>query len=131
MKVLIIEDSKITRDVLIALFKSVEHEVVGEAESGRVGIELYKKLKPDVVILDISMPGMSGITCLNEIIKYDKQAKVIVCTAMISNSMREKALNVGAIDFIEKPFKMKEIIEKIEKIENMEWIPNNSHCYGN
>jgi two-component system chemotaxis response regulator CheY len=79
-------------------------EIVGEASSGREAIEQYEKLRPDVVTLDIIMPGMDGMDALTSIIRMDPNAKVIVVSALNQTRLISEAIRHGAQDFIAKPF---------------------------
>lgn len=75
----------------------------------------YKELQPDLVTMDITMPKMDGITAIKEIIKYDANAKIIVCSAMGQKPMVIEALNAGARDFLVKPFDAQRVIEALHK----------------
>src|SRR5699024_1945246 len=92
------------------------YEVVEEAENGAEAVEKYKIEKPDLVTMDITMPGMDGVTALKEIKKTDPDAKVIMCSAMGQQSMVMDAIQAGALDFIVKPFDTDRVIESLDKI---------------
>ena len=92
------------------------YEVVGEAENGLVGIELYKELNPDIVTMDITMPEMSGLDALKEITKVDPQAKIVMVSAMGQEAMVREAIVSGAKGFIVKPFKEEGIIAALKKL---------------
>jgi len=98
------------------MLKKSSHEVVGEAENGKVAVERYKLLNPDIVTMDITMPEMDGITALKEIIKIDPSAKVIMVSAMGQEAMVREAVMSGAKGFIVKPFKEEGIISAIDKL---------------
>lgn len=102
MKFLIIEDSKILVKKISHYLKLIGFEVVGEAYDGFEGFEKYKELKPDVVLLDITMPNRDGRECLIEIINYDKKAKVIMLSALKADEVINECKKIGAIDFIHK-----------------------------
>ena len=91
-------------------------EVVGEASNGIVAVDLYKKEKPDVVTMDITMPDMDGIEAVKAIKEFDPAAKVIMCSAMGQQSMVMDAIKAGAKDFIVKPFQADRVLEAINKV---------------
>lgn len=92
-------------------------EVIGEAENGRVGVQKYKELKPDMVTMDITMPEMDGLESLKEILAFDPVANVVMITAMGQESMVREAIISGAKGFIVKPFKENTIISALSNIQ--------------
>ena len=95
------------------------YEVVGEAANGREAIDQYIELRPDLVLLDITMPEMDGITALKEIKHIDPQAAVVVCSAMGQQNMVIEAIQNGALDFVVKPFQQERVIESLKRIEEL------------
>jgi two-component system, chemotaxis family, chemotaxis protein CheY len=89
------------------------YEVVGEAESGKQAVEEYKRLRPDVVTLDIVMRDMSGIDALREIRKFDGNARVVMCTAMANQHLMAEARAAGAREFVTKPFQPSRLLEAV------------------
>ena len=118
IRVLIVDDASFMRQMLRKILEQNDFEVVGEAENGIKAIEKYKELKPDIVILDITMPEMDGISAAKEIIKYDPAAKIVMCSAMGQQGMVVDAVKAGAKDFIIKPFQGERVIEALKKISN-------------
>jgi len=92
------------------------YEVVGEAENGLKAVEKYKELNPSLVVMDITMPEMDGITAVREIRKINSDAKVIMCSAMGQQAMVIDAIQAGAKDFIVKPFNHERVIEAVKKV---------------
>ena len=92
-----------------------DYVVIGEAENGQAAIEKYQELKPDLVIMDITMPEMSGVTALKEIKSIDANARVIMCSAMGQQTMVVDAIQAGARDFIVKPFQPDRVIEAVKR----------------
>jgi two-component system chemotaxis response regulator CheY len=92
------------------------YEIVGEAENGQVAIELYKKLKPDLVTMDITMPEMNGIEGVKAIREFDPNANIIMCSAMGQQAMVMEAIQAGAKDFIVKPFQQDRILQAIGRV---------------
>jgi two-component system chemotaxis response regulator CheY len=106
-KILIVDDALFMRKLLSDILTEDGHLIVGEAENPKEAIELFKKLRPDVVTMDIIMPEIEGIDALKaikEILKIDKEAKIIVVSAMGQKEFIVESLQAGAKDFIVKPF---------------------------
>ncbi len=115
-KILIVDDSKMSRKMLRTVLEGIGHEIVGEAGNGEEGLRLFKELKPDAVTMDITMPEMDGISCLKSITEFDKDAKVIMVTAAGQSSKLMEALKSGAKEFICKPYEPEQIINAINEI---------------
>ena len=114
--ILIVDDAAFMRGSLKYIVESVGHSVVGMAKDGQEALELYTKLKPDVVTLDILMKGMDGISALKAIIEEDPKAKVILVTALGQEEKQEEARNLGACGYIIKPFKKTEIVDELKSV---------------
>lgn len=114
--VLIIDDTAFMRMTLKNVLEKHGYEVVGEADDGVQAIELFRELKPALVTMDITMPKMNGITAIQEIMKINPHAKIIVVSAMGQKSVIIEALNAGAKDFIVKPFQPDRIVEALHKV---------------
>ncbi len=119
-KILIVDDASFMRGSLKFIVGIGGHEVVGMAKDGKEAIELYKKLKPDLITLDILMKEMDGITALKDIKKMNPVAKVIMVTALGHPEKQKEAQNNGASGFIKKPFKQDEILREIERVMKQE-----------
>jgi two-component system chemotaxis response regulator CheY len=115
-RVLIVDDAQFMRNILKKIFESSGHEVVGEADTADSGVSAFKKLKPDIVTMDICMPNKSGIEAIKDIIKFDDTANILVCSALGQELLVMEAIQAGAKDFIVKPFKKEKVLETIEKI---------------
>ena len=114
-KVLIVDDTAFMRMMLKEIFSKNGFEVVGEAENGKVALEKYRELKPDVVTMDITMPEMDGIQALKAIRSEDSGATVVMCSAMGQQAMVIEAIQSGAKDFIVKPFQPERVIQAVSK----------------
>ena len=101
-KILIVDDSALTRRILRRALESAGHSIV-EAEDGLQGLERYLLEKPDLVILDMIMPGIEGLEVLARIRGVDPEARVIISTADVQTSTRAMAQEAGASAFINKP----------------------------
>jgi len=115
-KVLIVDDAAFMRISIKNMLTKNGYEIVGEAENGLISVEMYKELQPDIVTMDITMPEMSGLDALKEIIKIDPAAKIVMVSAMGQEAMVRDAIVSGAKGFIVKPFKEDGIIAAIKKL---------------
>ena len=115
-KVLVCDDTNFMRKMLREILSGNGYEIIGEAENGRVAIEKYNQLKPDIVLMDITMPELNGIMALKGIIKMDSEAKVIMCSAMGQEEFVLEAIKNGAKDFVVKPFEDQRVLDALEKV---------------
>ncbi|HLS66344.1 MAG TPA: response regulator [Pseudogracilibacillus sp.] len=115
-KVLIVDDAKFMRVTLSNLLSNNGFTVVGMAENGQNALEKYKELHPDIVTLDITMPIMDGLEALKNIMEYDSEAKVVMCSAMGQQKLVVEAIELGAKDFIVKPFDEQRVIDTLKNL---------------
>jgi len=115
-KVLIVDDAAFMRMMIKDILSNNGYEVLGEANNGLKAVELYKRERPDLVTMDITMPDMDGITAVKEIRKLDPSAKIIMCSALGQQSMVMDAIQAGAKDFIVKPFQPDRVLEALKKV---------------
>ena len=114
-KVLIVDDAAFMRMMLRDILAKNGFEIVGEADNGKVAIQMYNDLKPDVVTMDITMPEMDGIAAVKEIKAADPNAKIVMVSAMGQQAMVIEAIRSGAADFIVKPFQPDRVLEALGK----------------
>lgn len=115
-KVLVVDDALFVRAAIKKYVEKAGHEVIGEAGDGQEAIEVFTELKPDAVIMDITMPRMSGLEALKEIKKIESTVKVIMCSAMGQQESIATAIQDGAADFVIKPFTEEQIVAKIKQV---------------
>ena len=115
-RILIADDSFYMRDNIKNICTAAGYEVVGEAANGEEVVDLYKRLKPDIVTMDIIMPKKTGTEAVREIMDYDPNAKIIVCTAIDQESVLIEAIKLGAKNYIIKPIEPEQVISAIEKV---------------
>ncbi|NLZ49055.1 MAG: response regulator [Clostridiales bacterium] len=115
-RVLIVDDAAFMRMMIKDILEKNGYEVIGEANNGVKAVEMYKKEKPDVVTMDITMPDMDGIEAVRQIKAFDASAKIIMCSAMGQQTMVMDAIRAGAKDFIVKPFQADRVLEAIKKV---------------
>ncbi|OHD24356.1 MAG: two-component system response regulator [Spirochaetes bacterium GWB1_66_5] len=116
INVLIVDDLTFIKMVLKDLVEKAGFRVVGEASDGEEALRLFDEKRPDVVLMDITMPKMDGLTALQRILEKDPQAKVIMCSALGQQRLILQAIQLGAKDFIVKPFRPERVIGSIKKI---------------
>jgi len=112
--IMIVDDASFMRGSLKYIVEGAGHNVVGMAKDGQEALKLYRKLKPDIVTLDILMSGMDGLSALKAIKKEDPGARVIMVTALGQEEKQKEAYKLGASGYIRKPFKQTEIIDEIK-----------------
>ncbi len=115
-RVLVVDDALFMRDLLQDIFETAGWQVVGTAESGEQAVKEYKGLRPDLVTMDIVMPGSGGIEALKNIMHFDEEARVVVCSALGQKHLILEAITAGARDFIVKPFKSDQVVEIAERV---------------
>ena len=116
MRILVVDDAMFMRMMLKDILSKNGYEVVGEAANGKEAIDKYIELRPDLVLLDITMPEMDGIEALKKIKMIEPKAKIIMCSAMGQQNMVIEAIQNGALDFIVKPFQQNRVLESLEKL---------------
>jgi len=114
-RILIVDDASVVRLKLKDILQGCHYEIVAEALDGNGAVEMYKQFYPDLVTLDITMPNKDGIAALEEILAIDKNAKVIMVTAIDQRDSLMKAIKLGAIDYIIKPFEDERVISAVSK----------------
>jgi two-component system chemotaxis response regulator CheY len=114
-RVLVVDDSMFVTKQMGQILSSEGFEVVATAGDGEEGVAKYKELFPnvDLVTMDITMPKMDGITALEKIIEFDKNAKVIMVSALGKQDLVKKSLLSGAKNYIVKPLDRKKVLERI------------------
>jgi len=114
-KVMIVEDSNLMISVIRNFIKKSGKEIdVIEAHSGEESVEKYNAEKPDLVFMDIKMPGMDGITALEKIREADGNAKIVMCTSLKEPEQEERAKNAGCVGYITKPFSSEDIFGALD-----------------
>ena len=115
-KILIVDDAAFMRGSLKYIVENAGHSVVGMAKDGQEALDLCRKLKPEIVTLDILMSGMDGLSALKAIKKESSGIKVIMVSALGQEEKQKEAYELGALGYIRKPFKRTEIANEIERV---------------
>ena len=115
VKILIVDDSIFVAKQLGQILSSEGYEIVVTAVDGKEGVDKYKELYPnvDIVTMDITMPRMDGITALEQIMAFDKDARVVMVSALGKEELVKKSLMLGAKNYIVKPLDRKKVLERI------------------
>ena len=113
--ILIVDDAAFMRMMIKDILTKNGYNVAGEAENGAKALEKYNELKPDLVLMDITMPEMDGIQALKKIKEADPAANIIMCSAMGQQAMVIESIQSGAKDFIVKPFQADRVLEAVKK----------------
>ena len=116
VKILIAEDSGSSRRALKTVLKLHKFDVIAEATDGEQAVNLYKELKPDLVLMDIAMPKMHGIDAIREILAVDDKAKIIAVTALYSEEKINEINEAGPKAIVMKPFTVPKLIKTIQDI---------------
>jgi len=114
--ILICDDAAFMRMMIKDILTKNGYNVAGEAENGAKAVEKYLELKPDLTLMDITMPELDGIGALKKIKESDPGATVIMCSAMGQQAMVIESIQAGAKDFIVKPFQADRVLEAVKKV---------------
>ena len=113
--ILICDDAAFMRMMIKDILVKNGYNIAGEAENGVKAVEKYQETKPDLVLMDITLPEMDGIQALKKINAIDANASVVMCSAMGQQAMVIESIQSGARDFIVKPFQPDRVIEAVKK----------------
>ena len=113
---LVVDDGQFVRNMLKKILEGINFTVIGEAQNGIEAIEMAEQLKPELVLMDITIPNVDGITATEIILRKVPEIKVVICSAITNEVTKAKALKAGAKDFIKKPFDRETLIEVVERV---------------
>jgi two-component system, chemotaxis family, chemotaxis protein CheY len=113
VKVLVVDDSPVIFKMIKKALERNGFEVIGHAENGKIGLEMVKKLKPDIITLDITMPIMDGLEMAEELFKSNCSSTVIMLSAMGDNGLLDSARKIGVKYFSPKPINSEKLVELI------------------
>ncbi len=120
VRVMVVDDIEMMRNALKDIIYEHNMELAAEAKDGKEAVSLFLERKPDVVLMDITMPRMNGIEALRRILELDREAKVIMCSALSGQKHILRAIQIGAGDFIVKPAHPKRVVSAIKKVLGIE-----------
>jgi len=113
-RILIVDDALFMRRVVADVVVAAGHVVAGEAHDGTQVLDRFNELRPDVVTLDITMPGKDGIQVLRELLDEHPDARIVMCSAVGQEPKVIEAMRLGARDYVVKPFRAERLTEAIE-----------------
>jgi len=113
--VLIAEDSEFISDVLQDIFRDMGFEIAGVAKCGEEAVRMFEESRPDLITMDILMPGMDGLTAMEKIREIDRDVPIIVISALVQKKLKVRARELGAVDFLEKPFNIEDLKKMVKK----------------
>jgi len=116
--VLVVDDDNLMREMLKAILRSEEYQVVGEASNGEDALALCARLKPRLVLLDINMPKMDGLQVLEAIRQAQPETKIIMVSAEATMDKVTEAIKKGAAGFVVKPFNAARVLDKVSECIN-------------
>jgi two-component system chemotaxis response regulator CheY len=114
--IMIVDDELFFRELLRELLVKEGFTIVAEATDGAEAVAKYRELRPDITVMDIFMPGENGIDATREIVSFDANAKVLICSGVGYDDDIEAATQAGARGIIYKPFMPAEVIETIARV---------------
>jgi len=114
-KVLIVDDSMVMRAMIRDVLTKDGFDVVGQAKNGKEAVEQYAKLTPDLVTMDIIMPGEHGTDVVKKMLEMDKDARIIIVSGLNQKNLVMQAMDNGAREFLVKPFENKDLLEAAHK----------------
>lgn len=115
-KIMLVDDAAFMRMMIKKALTASGYDDFVEAQDGAEAVQKYGEEKPDMVIMDITMPNMDGLQALKTIRGTDPNAKIVMCTAMGQEGMVVDAIKSGAKDFIVKPFNAERIVQTVNTI---------------
>jgi len=117
IKILLVDDHAVVRMGFKMLIEAeADIRVIGEAESGEAAIKLFQELKPDIIVMDITMPGIGGLEAIDRIMAKDKNTKILVLSAHEDSVHPKRVLNAGAMGYLTKRSAAEELIKAIKSI---------------
>lgn len=114
-RVLVVDDDPDIREMMHVLLSRTEFQIVAEGEDGEEAVALYSQVQPDLVLLDLTLPGMDGLPALRRIMQANPHARVIVCSGRRGGDTAREVYEAGAREFIIKPFGRPELLQAFER----------------
>ena len=124
-QIIVVDNIQSNLDVFCEFLLLRNIDVIGTGKNGLEAVQLYEKYRPDVVLADLAMPRYDGYFALNNILALNKNAKVIILTALQDNKNKKKLLELGAIDVFYKPFELNRVVGIINNIFKTQKIISN------
>ena len=116
ISVLIVDDNDMTRETLRVILRSNDYNVIGEASDGDIALDMVTKLKPNIVLLDVIMPKVSGIEALKSIRLVSTDVSILMVTANKDQETVTEAIKAGISGYIVKPFNAKKVLDTVQQV---------------
>lgn len=117
-RLMIVDDSNIIRNKIERSSEHSQFEIVAKATNGAEAIELFKKERPTLVTMDLTMPEMDGLECIRSLTTLDENVRILVVSALADKATGLKALKYGARGFVCKPFTEEGLLSALQKVIN-------------
>jgi two-component system chemotaxis response regulator CheY len=114
-RILVAEDSLIVRRLVVEMLADGGHTVVGDVGSGTEAIERYRELEPDLVVLDVNMPGCDGFAAAESILAHDGDARIVIASVLLDEQRRERAHDLGVAAVLGKPFETATLLAAVDR----------------
>ena len=115
-KVLVVDDAAFMCLTIKQMLERNGHTMIGQASTGVEAIQKFTELRPELILMDITMPEMNGVEALERIKEIDPNAKIIICSAMAQKDYIARSIELGVEDFIVKPFQPDRVLEAVKKV---------------
>lgn len=115
-RVMVVDDSRVLKVQMQNLLEGTDYELAAYCQSGEEAIDQYDEVKPDLVTMDIIMPGMDGLEAARAILEDHPEAKVLMVSSLAYDDTYEEAKAIGTMGFISKPFKKDEVMEAFGRV---------------
>ena len=115
MRILVVDDLEFMRSLIRDILETGGHEIVAEAADGRQALLLRRAWKPDLTLLDISMPRMDGLEALRRIRSDDPHSRIVMCSSLGDQEKILEAIRLGAADYVVKPFRKERLLSAVRK----------------
>lgn len=119
-RVMVVDDSRVIHLQIQKLLEGTEYEVVASCQDGEQAIEQYPQVKPDLVTMDIIMPGLDGLETAQAILEQDPQAKIIMVSSLAYDDTIQGAQDIGARAFVYKPFEREQLLKTLDQVATQE-----------
>ena len=115
-KIMVVDDSKVAQLQLQRILSDSPYEVISCCQNGEDAVEQYRVLKPDLITMDILMPGLDGLEAARKILEEDPDAKILMISSRAYDETIEESKNLGAKGFLYKPFEAEDVLQALDKI---------------
>jgi len=119
LKLMIVDDSFVIRSIIADAHNSESYDLVAIASNGKEAIDKFQQFKPQIVTMDLTMPHMDGLECIDNLIKLDPAIQIVVISALSDQATGIKALKKGASGFVIKPFTNERVCEAIDTVAKL------------